>query len=49
MLDRNVENEILPWCYKNKITILAYSPMEKGLLTGKISSGREFSKDDTRS
>ncbi len=48
MLDRSVENEILPFCQKNSITMLAYSPIEKGLLTGKISPERKFSEGDSR-
>ena len=48
MLDRTVENEILPFCQNNNITMLAYSPMEKGLLTGKISPERQFAEGDSR-
>jgi methylglyoxal reductase len=48
MLDRTVENEILPFCQDNNITMLAYSPMEKGLLTGKISPERQFAEGDSR-
>ena len=48
MLDRTVENEILPFCQNNNITMLAYSPMEKGLLTGKISPDRQFAEGDSR-
>jgi methylglyoxal reductase len=48
MLDRGVEKEILPFCQDNSITMLAYSPMEKGLLTGKISPDRQFPEGDSR-
>ena len=34
MIARDVESEILPWCGRNQIGVLCYSPMGKGLLTG---------------
>lgn len=37
VLDRAVEDELLPLCKKHKITMQAYSPLEQGLLTGTIS------------
>lgn len=30
--DRSVEKEILPYCQKEKITVMAYTPLEKGSL-----------------
>ncbi len=40
MLRRDVEPEILPYCLENQIGVLAYSPMQAGLLTGKFSIER---------
>ncbi|MCB9477446.1 MAG: aldo/keto reductase [Deltaproteobacteria bacterium] len=37
MLERNVEAEILSYCGKNNIGVVAYSPMASGLLTGKFT------------
>ncbi|MBS0208034.1 MAG: aldo/keto reductase [Planctomycetes bacterium] len=37
MLARGVEAELLPFCGANQIGVVAYSPMQKGLLTGKIT------------
>jgi aryl-alcohol dehydrogenase-like predicted oxidoreductase len=34
-LQREIEEEVLPYCRKNNITILAYSPLAQGALTGK--------------
>jgi len=48
LIDRNIEKETLPWCRENNVTLLAYSPLVGGLLTGKISSDREFEGDDLR-
>ena len=31
-LSRQIENDLLPFCDKQKITIIAYSPFEKGRL-----------------
>jgi methylglyoxal reductase len=48
MLDRTIEAEILPYCQKNNMAILAYSPLEQGILTGKVTLDREFPEDDYR-
>ncbi|MHA1506430.1 MAG: aldo/keto reductase [Candidatus Asgardarchaeia archaeon] len=32
LLDRNVEKDVLPYCQKERITLMAYTPLEKGLL-----------------
>src|SRR5207249_10019795 len=38
-LQREIEEEVLPYCRKNNITILAYSPLAQGALPGKYSRG----------
>jgi len=38
MLRRNIEEQLLPYCSENGIGVVAYSPMQKGLLTGKFSA-----------
>lgn len=45
---RHVERETMPYCLKNKITPLAYSPMAQGLLTGKFNLFHQFDKKDNR-
>ena len=42
MLDREIEKEILPYCHSQGISALAYSPLEQGLLTGKIGMDQTF-------
>ena len=37
MLARGVEAELLPYCHEHHIGVIAYSPMQKGLLTGKVT------------
>ncbi|MFN6466246.1 MAG: aldo/keto reductase [Nostoc sp. DedVER02] len=36
----DVEKEILPFCQENNIGVIVYSPMQSGLLTGKMTSER---------
>jgi aryl-alcohol dehydrogenase-like predicted oxidoreductase len=40
MLQRDIESDILPVCKENNIGIIVYSPMGKGLLTGKFTAER---------
>lgn len=48
MVNRKIEEALVPYCIANKKSILAYSPMERGLLTGKIKSGHAFADGDHR-
>ena len=48
IIDTEVEAEILPWCHERNVSMLAYSPVSKGLLTGKMDPLRSFSSDDSR-
>src|SRR5512133_399472 len=45
---RDVEQEILPTCRELGIGFVAYSPLGRGFLTGKITSKSELSADDFR-
>ena len=40
MINRSVEAEILPFCEKHGIGVINYSPMQSGLLTGKMTAER---------
>ncbi len=46
---RHIERDAMSYCRENNISILAYSPMAQGLLTGKFAQGHEFEKGDHRS
>jgi len=46
---RQVDSEAAPYCRENGMSILAYSPMAQGLLTGKFGPGHAFKKGDHRS
>jgi len=50
MLRRDVEEDVLPWCAEHGVGVVAYSPMQKGLLTGKMTAERVASlpEDDHR-
>jgi aryl-alcohol dehydrogenase-like predicted oxidoreductase len=37
LLNRDIEKELLPYCAANNIGVIAYSPMQSGLLTGKFT------------
>jgi len=45
---RQVEKDAMPYCTANNISILAYSPMAQGLLTGKFGPDHTFQKGDHR-
>ncbi len=49
MVKRGIEKELIPYCIQNNVGILAYSPLERGLLTGKIKPGHVFADGDHRS
>jgi aryl-alcohol dehydrogenase-like predicted oxidoreductase len=45
---RQVEKDALPYCVENSISILAYSSLAQGLLTGKFERGHKFEEGDNR-
>ena len=48
MVNRGVEEETVPYCTEINKSVLAYSPMERGLLTGKITPDYKFEEGDHR-
>lgn len=48
MVKREIEKEVVPHCIQNNKAILAYSPLERGLLTGKMKPGYKFEEGDHR-
>ncbi|PZR26761.1 MAG: aldo/keto reductase [Citrobacter freundii] len=48
MVKRDIEKETIPFCLEHDLSILAYSPMERGLLTGKMKPGQTFGEGDHR-
>ncbi|MHB9107407.1 MAG: aldo/keto reductase [Armatimonadota bacterium] len=45
-VDFGVENDLLPYCQAENVGVMIYSPMHKGLLTGKYTGAETF--DDFR-
>ena len=45
---RQVEQDAALYCEQNKISIIAYSPLAQGLLTGKFGRGHKFEEGDNR-
>ena len=48
LLDRVIEADVLPYCHRHNIATLVYSPLEQGLLTGKIGMERRFAPQEYR-
>ncbi len=48
MVQRGIEDEIAPYCLKHGVSILSYSSLALGLLSGKVGPDRIFSGDDQR-
>ena len=44
MVLRDIEEDVVPFCITNNISILAYSPLQRGLLTGKNKTGTQICK-----
>lgn len=48
MLDRRIEAELLPFCESHGITLQTYSPIEQGLLAGKVPNDRVVKAGEAR-
>lgn len=46
---RQAETELIPYCVEQNITVLAYSSLAQGLLTGKFGPDHQFEPGDHRS
>ncbi|ALW84079.1 aldo/keto reductase [Hymenobacter sedentarius] len=48
MVRRDIEQDLVPFCMEHNKAILVYSPLQLGLLTGKMKPGQEFGDGDLR-
>ncbi|WP_106917185.1 aldo/keto reductase [Chryseobacterium aurantiacum] len=48
MLNRDIENDLVPYSLENNSGIIVYSPMERGLLTGKYFKQDKLKDNDHR-
>ena len=46
ILERDSEEKIIPYCLKNNIGFVPFSPVGSGLLSGKITANTQFEKND---
>ena len=46
ILERDCEEKIIPFCLKNNIGVVPFSPVGSGLLSGKINANTQFEKND---
>lgn len=48
MMERDYEAEVIPYCQKNDILFIPFSPIASGFLSGKVTSETKFGEDDVR-
>ena len=48
MVLRDIEKDVLPYCREHRIGIIVYSPLQRGLLTGKFKPDHQFAPNDHR-
>lgn len=48
MLQRQIEQDILPWCGRRRAAAIVYWPLMKGLLAGKLPRDHQFHPQDGR-
>jgi len=48
LFERGIEKDLLPYCNWEGIAVLAYGPICRGLLSGRMDAGTVFSGDDLR-
>jgi aryl-alcohol dehydrogenase-like predicted oxidoreductase len=48
LIRREIEKDLIPFCQKEHIGVIVYSPLERGLLTGKYTSHSTFPEGDHR-
>ena len=48
MVNRGTDRETIPYCIRNEKSVIVYSPLERGLLTGKMKPGYQFAEGDHR-
>ena len=49
ILERDCEEKVIPYCLKNNIGVVPFSPVASGILSGKITTSTQFEKvDDVR-
>ncbi|GMA08157.1 aldo/keto reductase [Tetragenococcus halophilus subsp. flandriensis] len=48
MMERDCEDEIFPYCLEHGISVVPFSPIASGFLSGKVTTETKFEGDDVR-
>jgi aryl-alcohol dehydrogenase-like predicted oxidoreductase len=48
MVLRDIEKDLVPYSIQNNKAIIVYSPLQRGILTGKVTPGYKFGEGDHR-
>jgi aryl-alcohol dehydrogenase-like predicted oxidoreductase len=48
LINRGIEKNVIPQALEKGLNIIPYSPLQRGLLTGKIKPGQKFNAGDSR-
>ncbi|MCA9245732.1 MAG: aldo/keto reductase [Planctomycetales bacterium] len=48
LLQRDIENDLIPWCLQHNVSLIVYWPLMKGLLAGKLPRDHVFDPQDGR-
>jgi aryl-alcohol dehydrogenase-like predicted oxidoreductase len=48
LFERDCEKDVLPYCREHAMAVLAYGPLCRGLLTGRMTPATRFTGDDLR-
>jgi len=48
MLKRDIEADLVPYCVEHNVGLIVYSPLQLGILTGKVTMDRTFPPGDQR-
>lgn len=49
LVAREIERDVLPYCVRESVGVIVYSPLEQGLLSGRVPAERTFDESDGRS
>ena len=48
MLQRDIEQQTIPWCLENNVAVVVYWALMKGLLAGRLTSQEQLAESDSR-
>ncbi len=48
LFERAIEADLMPFCQKNNLALMAYGALCRGLLSGRVTADRQFQGDDLR-